>query len=106
MLAAEFGLRRIDEVAQPLRRVSRRQLFTVPLAGGERFPGFQFAADGAPLPAITAVLVAVEGRVGGWELALWFVSGNDVLAGRRPVDVLDDPGPVAAAVRRLLQTTR
>jgi hypothetical protein len=48
------------------------------------------------------VLHVVAGRIGGWELAMWFTSSNQQLDGRRPVDDLDEePERVVAAARAL-----
>lgn len=102
-LVAEFGLRRVDEVPRPVAWVRNRQLFTVPVAGMVFFPGFQFDADGTPLPAIAATLTAIADRVAGWELAVWFITANDLLDGRRPVDVLAQPDLLIAAARALVQ---
>lgn len=64
------------------------------------FPAFQFdAATGRPRRAVAEVIAALR-AVGleGWSLALWWATPHDVLAWRRPADVLiDAPDAVVEA---------
>jgi hypothetical protein len=78
-----------------------RKVFAVPVAGIDHYPGFCFGADGRPRPVIGEVLAAVGDRLAGWALAAWFVRPEPGLAGRRPVDLLDeDPAAVVEAAGR------
>ena len=63
------------------------------------YPGFQFGADGRPLPAVRDVLeVLFANGLTEWEVALWFTATTSALQDQRPVDLLnDDPGAVVAA---------
>ncbi len=76
------------------------RIFSISHHGQIYFAGFQFGADGRPLPAIAEVLSAF-GDGGGWQTALWFTAANGWLGGARPVDMLaSDPERVADAARR------
>jgi hypothetical protein len=88
-------------LAQNWRKQGR--VFGVPTPSGQRFPLFQFTADGQPKPAIAEVLSALSaGGLDGWQLALWFTGSLASLGDRRPVDVLDeDPVSVIEAARRV-----
>lgn len=101
-LADEFGLLSSTQVAELAgstasnraatanRWSNGKKVFTVDVDWAQRFPGFQFGENGKPLPVIADVLAAVDNRLAGWELALWFTSSNEWLGGKlRPVDVLD-----------------
>lgn len=79
-----------------------RQLLGVRRRNRFVYPGFQLDSFGAIKTAIPAVLANFDHA--GWpeeHAALWFVSANGWLAGRRPVDALDgDPeGVIQASVR-------
>lgn len=114
-LATEFGLLSSADVAaiagstasNPAALANRwrteRKVFTVDDAGAQRFPGFQFGANGRPLPVIAEVLEVMGERLTGWELALWFTASSDWLGGElRPADVLDsDPDLVVRAATAL-----
>lgn len=115
-LADEFGLLSSTAVAERAksrslasnpaalanRWRSEGKVFTVDVDGSQRFPGFQFGANGKPLPVVAQVLAAVGDRLSGWELALWFTGSNGWLGGMRPVDVLDsDPELVVEAAGHL-----
>lgn len=113
MVTAEHGVLSPAEVARragsrghsrtlAVRRWQQTgKVFAVPVAGLEHYPGFCFGADGRPRPVLAEVVASFAGRLEGWDLAAWFVTPNGHLAGRRPVDALDDdPAAVAAAARR------
>ncbi|UOY03716.1 hypothetical protein [Blastococcus sp. PRF04-17] len=113
-LEAEFGLLSAAEVAQragataadPERLMQdwRRQgrVFAVPVADGERLPGFQLDEHGDARPVIAEVLRWFDGRLSGWGLALWFTASNVWVDGQRPVDVLDSsPEMVVQAAAQL-----
>jgi hypothetical protein len=88
-------------LAQNWRKQDR--VFGVPTPSGQRFPLFQFTADGQPKPAIAEVLSALSAAgFNGWQVALWFTGSLASLGDRRPVDVLDeDPGRVIEAAQRV-----
>jgi hypothetical protein len=77
------------------------RIFGVRYQDGVYYPGFQFADDGRPLPAIRDVLaVLIPAGLSPWEIALWFATRTSALDDRRPVDLLvDDPHAVIDAAR-------
>jgi hypothetical protein len=108
-VAAEFGLwsaaeagRRIGSrghsPSAAIRRWSAQgNLWMVPVAGLDHYPGFAFGPDGRPRPVLRRVASALPGRT-GWALVAWLVSPQEALGGARPVDLLDtDPDAVVAA---------
>ena len=116
-LEAEFGLLSAADVARlagataadPARLVQdwleQGRVFVVPVADGERLPGFQFDERGVPRPVIADMLRWLADRVPTWDLALWFTAGGNVwLGGKRPVDALDsDPELVVQAAAHLAE---
>lgn len=65
------------------------------------FPGFQFDANGQPLPVIADVIALFGNQADGWQTALWFTLVNGWLEGKRPVDLLlTDPDAVIAVARQ------
>ena len=87
--------------SEPASRWKREgRLFAVRRAGVDLYPSFQFA-DGAPLPVIKDVLAALPGHMTGWQIALWFGSGNGWLDGAEPHERLSDPDAVVDAARKL-----
>jgi hypothetical protein len=77
------------------------RIFGVRYQDAVYFPGFQFADDGQPLPAIRDLLaVLVPAGLTPWEIALWFATRTSALDDRRPVDLLvDDPHALIDAAR-------
>lgn len=78
------------------------RIFAVRYQDTAYYPGFQFADDGQPMPAISGVLAEL-GQAGfsPWEIALWFATRTSALDDRRPVDVLsNDPNAVIEAAQR------
>lgn len=100
-LEAEFGLLTADDVARRTGSTAadaerlvaqwreQGRVFAVPVAGGDRLPGFQLDEHGHPRPVIAAVLRWFDDRLPTWSLALWFTGSNGWVDGQRPVDVLD-----------------
>ena len=87
--------------SEPASRWKREgRLFAVRRAGVDLYPSFQFA-DGAPLPVIKDVLAALPGHMTGWQIAMWFASGNGWLDGAEPQERLPDPDAVVDAARKL-----
>jgi hypothetical protein len=83
----------------------QRRLFSLTIGFRHRFPAFQFDGRGQPLEVISLVLAELaphrQSFDHGWETALWLASGNEALAGERPVDLLSsNPDAVVAAARR------
>ena len=64
------------------------RIFAVPFAGKSVYLAFQFDDSGRPLPVIAAVLRQFVDW-GDWDKAVWFVSDNAMLNGRRPAEVLE-----------------
>ena len=87
--------------SEPASRWKREgRLFAVRRSGVDLYPSFQFA-DGAPLPVIKDVLAALPGHMTGWQIAMWFGSGNGWLDGAEPQERLPDPDAVVDAARKL-----
>ncbi len=87
--------------SEPASRWKREgKLFAVRRSGIDLYPAFQFA-DGAPRPVVKAVLAALPDSMTGWQIAMWFASGNGWLDGATPQDRLSDRADVIEAARRL-----
>ena len=87
--------------SEPASRWKREgRLFAVRRSGVDHYPAFQFA-DGAPRPIIKAILSALPKEVTGWQIAMWFASGNGWLDGDEPQERLSDTDAVVEAARRL-----
>lgn len=79
------------------------KIFALPIGRGDRYPAFQFADDGKPLPVISEV-IGLFGARSAWSLALWFASSSGWLHGKRPVDMLEThPEEVVQAARRTVE---
>lgn len=74
-----------------------RRIFAVSYQGQDRFPAFQFDADGRPRPVIKKVLEVLPDNRTPWQVAFWFVSSNSWLGGPAPSDRLDDADAVIEA---------
>jgi hypothetical protein len=98
-LISEFGLLSSSDRTNQWKQEKR--IFSVVHHGASRFPAFQFGPEGEPLPVIAHVLSTLGKESKGWELALWFISSNGWLDGRRPVDFLrSEPEEVVEAAER------
>ncbi|MDE0332435.1 MAG: hypothetical protein OXL41_11255 [Nitrospinae bacterium] len=87
--------------SEPASRWKREgRLFAVRRSGIDHYPAFQFA-DGAPRPVIKEILAALPEEMTGWQIAMWFASGNGWLEGDEPQESLSDPEAVVDAARRL-----
>lgn len=75
---------------------SAKKIFAVDWQGQQRFPAFQFD-HGKPRKVIREVLGVLDGSLGPWETAFWFVSSNKWLDGKAPVSLLDDENAVVRA---------
>jgi hypothetical protein len=111
---AEFGLltsaetgRRLGSRSTAPRNLAvatRRKRALLAITRGHQmlFPGFQFGADGRPLPVIRALRdLADEARWSENGVVQWLCAPTTYLGGLRPVDLLsDDPARVVDAARR------
>ena len=87
--------------SEPASRWKREgRLFAVHRAGRNLYPAFQFE-DGVPRPVIRKILAALPKDMTGWQIAIWFASGNGWLNGDEPQRRLSDPDSVIEAARRL-----
>ena len=87
--------------SEPASRWKREgRLFAVRRSGVDLYPAFQLV-DGVPLPVIKEILAALPRHMTGWQVAMWFASGNGWLQGAEPQKRLADPDAVIAAARRL-----
>lgn len=109
-MLGEFGVLTSAQVAEMARSRAKNKaalanrwkqegrIFSVAFQGTACFPAFQFDYEGRPLEAVASVIRALSDQSSEWELALWFISANGWLGGRRPVDLLStDPRAVAKA---------
>jgi hypothetical protein len=109
-LLQEFGALTGDQIGEEHSQAQNRhalaarwrkegRIFGVPYRGQTLYPAFQFdAVSGEVKPSIRDVLAQLpRDRMSEWETALWWTAANGWLAGRRPVDVLDNEPEVAAA---------
>ena len=87
--------------SEPASRWKREgKLFAVRRSGIDLYPAFQFA-DGAPRPVVKKVLAALPKDMTGWQVAMWFASGNGWLDGAEPQEYLSNPDAVIDAARKL-----
>ena len=114
LLSAEGGALAASDVAQLLgisrQAVDKRrklgQLLAVEVPKrGLLYPAWQFTDAGAPLPGLLDVL-KVLGSHDAWAQARFFLSGNDWLEGKRPLDVLRVGGVDQVLVDRVLAAAR
>lgn len=115
-LRAEFmvrspGLTAVEVAAFAQSRARNRNALASRWAGEKRifgmlsdritlFPSFQFNSDTRqPYPEVRDVISALESDYEGWSLAIWFITPNDWLEGRAPLDCwsADRAAVVAAA---------
>jgi hypothetical protein len=90
-----------DRAALTNRWKQDGRIFCVGVQGETRFPGFQFDSEGKPRKIIAGVIEALAEKLTEWQLALWFLTANGWLGGRRPVDLLDsESGEVIEAARQ------
>jgi hypothetical protein len=80
------------------KAVKERRLLMVEDNGQQIFPAFQFH-DGAVLPAIAGVLEAAP-HTDGWGVLQFFISGDQGLGDRRPLDLIKgSPDDVRQVIR-------
>ena len=87
--------------SEPASRWKREgRLFAVRRSGIDLYPAFQFE-DGAPRPVIKKILAALPKDMTGWQIAMWFASGNGWLGGDEPQERLTDSNAVIDAAQKL-----
>ena len=87
--------------SEPASRWKREgRLFAVRRSGIDLYPAFQFE-DGVPRPVIKKILAALPNDMSGWQIAMWFASGNGWLGGGEPQERLTDPNAVIDAALKL-----
>ena len=95
------GSKASNKAALANRWKQEGRIFSVTHHGAIYYPGFQFGAEGRPLPVIAEVIRALARASSEWQLALWFLGSNGWLGGRRPVDLLEkEPAAVVNAAER------
>jgi Protein of unknown function (DUF2384) len=97
------GSRATNRAALANRWRAEQRVLAVPMGDELLYPGFQFTAEGKPVPAVGSALreLRTDPRLRHWQAALWFAGPNGWLGGRRPVDLLDaEPDAVVEAARR------
>ena len=89
--------------SEPASRWKREgKLFAVRLRGADLYPAFQFE-DGSPRAVIKKVLAALQKDMSGWQVAMWFASGNGWLDGDPPQERLLEPNAVIDAALKLAE---
>lgn len=96
-VAARAGHEAKNRHQTAARWKAQRRVFAVPYQGQDRFPTFQFDADGKPLPLIKKVLEILPASRTPWQTAFWFVSSNSWLGGPAPRAMLEDEAAVLEA---------
>lgn len=96
--AAGSAARNVAALATRWRKEHR--IFAVPWGGELRYPAFQFADDGTPLPSIEPVLGVFRDMASDWQVALWFSTPSPYTPRHaRPVRFVSDPERLLAAAR-------
>lgn len=85
--------------------MKRRRLLALDASNGRKlFPSFQFGRGGRPYPEVAEVIEIFSDVVETpYTIASWFVSPQDLLEGRTPVEWLRsgrDPALLLKAARR------
>lgn len=96
-VAARAGHEAKNRHQTAARWKAQARVFAVPYQGHDRFPTFQFDADGKPLPLIKKLLEVLPTSRTPWQTAFWFVSSNSWLGGPAPQEMLDDEAAVLEA---------
>ena len=86
---------------------AKRRIFGIRSRRRWLFPRFQFdEQQGRPKAVIAETLAALGDAVGPWQTAIWFTSGNGLLDGRKPVELVDrNPSAVVDAARAVSEPT-
>lgn len=95
-----YGTNARNKAALATRWRNEGKILGVDYRGERLYPAFQFAADGRPHSVIASVLSLFGPDTGEWQIALWFVTPNGWLDGKRPIDIMiSDPDAVVEAAR-------
>ena len=86
---ALYGSTAKNHSALAARWRSDKKIFAVEHRGKLLYPTFQFDVQGHPKGIVAKVLAALGDAVGGWQTAIWFVTPNNWLDEKKPVDLLD-----------------
>lgn len=102
-VADQAGSTAANRSALASRWHSEGRILGVKWHGRTLYPAFQFR-DGRPSPAVVHAAAILRDRgLGGWALALWFLTPSGWLWDKRPVDLLDeDPERVLVAAGEAL----
>jgi hypothetical protein len=96
-VAARAGHEAKNRHQTAARWKAQARVFAVPYQGQDRYPTFQFDADGKPLPLIKKVLEVLPASRTPWQTAFWFVSSNSWLGGPAPQEMFEDEAGVLEA---------
>ena len=77
----------------------QHKVFAVRRSGVDLYPDFQFEG-GVPRPAIERILAELPNDMTGWQIAMWFASGNGWLDGAMPQECLSDLDAVVYAAQQ------
>lgn len=84
--------------AQPSKWKSHQRIFSVKKGATQLFPRYALDDNYRPLPVMAVLLGSFSNLKHGWGLAQWFATSNSLLAGRRPMEMLQShPANVIAA---------
>ena len=104
-IEAEFTLPALEQVRGRLAGLTAdpepamRQLVRVFLDEGTYCPGFQFRPDGTLRPVVTGLFdQAMELKVPHNYFSAWMITPSTDLSGGRPVDLLNEPERMLAAL--------
>jgi hypothetical protein len=96
-VAARAGHEAKNRHQTAARWKAQRRVFAVPYQGQDRYPTFQFDADGKPIPLIKKILEVLPASRTPWQTAFWFVSSNSWLGGPAPREMLENEAGVLDA---------
>lgn len=93
-----YGARARNTAALAARWRRQRRILAVDWAGQLLFPAFQFDNQGRPLPVMERLLAILTPANSEWAIAIWLITPNGWLGGRRPVELLTaEPDSVCEA---------
>lgn len=84
--------------AQPSKWKNHQRIFSLKKGATQLFPRYALDENYRPLPVMAVLLASFKNLKHGWGLAQWFATSNTLLAGRRPMEMLQShPANVIAA---------
>ncbi|HGM5491766.1 TPA: hypothetical protein ACKP1B_003438 [Serratia fonticola] len=84
--------------AQPSKWKNHQRIFSLKKGAAQLFPRYALDDNYRPLPVMAVLLASFKNLKLGWGLAQWFATSNSLLAGRRPMEMLQShPANVIAA---------